>query len=146
MQWIIGPLKNYAVFEGRARRTEFWSFFLVVAGATLLAQYVDALDGVRVPVAAGMGVIEFVVFLMLLLPLVTSGVRRLHDTDRSGWWSLLLYLPYLGWIASQDNQKLMLVSAGALFIGFIALAIPLILPGTPGANRFGNNPRGFADN
>lgn len=146
MQWIVGPLRNYAVFEGRARRTEFWSFFLLILGLTLLARYLDALDGVRVPVAAGMGLIELVVSLMLLLPLITSGVRRLHDTDRSGWWSMLLYIPYLGWIASQQNKQMILVSAGALIVGFVAMAVPLILPGTPGANRYGNNPRGLADN
>ncbi len=146
MQWIVEPLRKYAVFEGRARRTEFWSFFLVFLGVTLLARYFDALDGVRVPVAAGMGVFELVVSLMLLLPLITSGVRRLHDTDRSGWWSLFLYIPYLGWIASEQNQKLLLISAGTLFVGFVALAVPLVLSGTPGANRFGNNPRGLADN
>jgi uncharacterized membrane protein YhaH (DUF805 family) len=143
MQWITGPLRNYAVFTGRSRRTEFWVFALVVGALSLIAHYVDSLDGVIVPVAAGMGVIEFIVSLMLLLPFLAVGVRRLHDADREGWWMLLLYLPYLSGIASRGNASLQLVSAGALVMGAIALFVLLVLPGSPGANRFGNNPRGL---
>lgn len=143
MQWITGPLQNYAVFTGRSRRTEFWGFCVVVGALTLLAKYIDSLDGSRVPVAAGMGIIELVVFLMLLLPFVSVTVRRLHDTDRAGWWVMLLYIPYLSTIAARGNRSLQLVTAGALVMGAIALAVLLIMPGVPGANRFGNNPRGL---
>jgi uncharacterized membrane protein YhaH (DUF805 family) len=143
MQWIIEPLRNYAVFTGRSRRSEFWGFFAIVAAISLLARYVDALDGVRVPVAAGMGIIELVVSLMLLLPFVSCGVRRLHDADREGWWMLLLYIPYLGTLAAQDNKSQQLVAAGAIVVGAVALFVLLVLPGTPGANRYGNNPRGL---
>jgi uncharacterized membrane protein YhaH (DUF805 family) len=140
MRWIIAPLIKYADFAGRALRREFWSFFVLFAGAQLLGHYLDSLNTPVVPVAAGMGMIELVISLVLLLPFVAVGVRRLHDTGRGGWWMLLLYLPYLSGVAAMGNEQLGLLCAGGLVVGAFALFALLLLPGEAGANRFGNDP------
>ncbi len=141
MKYIINCFRNYAVFEGRARRTEFWLFCCLFVGALLLAYYLDTIDGERVPIAAGMGILELSTFMILLLPSLSSGARRLHDSNRSGWWMMLLYIPYLGWILSLNNERAMAASAGGLLVGCIALVILLVLPGDEEENRFGLNPR-----
>jgi uncharacterized membrane protein YhaH (DUF805 family) len=138
---LINPLKNYAGFTGRATRREFWVFALLFAACTLLAHYADAADGERTPIAAGMGLIELLVFLGLLMPFVAVGARRLHDSGRSGWWLLVFYLPYLGFVAAAGNEAATLVAAGAFVIGFIVLVVLLLLSGNGGENRFGPDPR-----
>jgi uncharacterized membrane protein YhaH (DUF805 family) len=76
---------KYADFDGRASRPEFWWFILFVALITA------ALQAVSKPVS--------VVFQIgMLLPCLSAGARRLHDTDKSGWWQLLNLVPVAGWI------------------------------------------------
>jgi uncharacterized membrane protein YhaH (DUF805 family) len=140
MQWIIGPLKKYADFNGRASRSEFWLFLLFVTLLTVAAHFVDGPDGRDVAVAMNMGIVELSVTLLFLLPSITVGVRRLHDTGRSGWWTMLVYLPWLATLVSQSNPALVLASAGALLVGGIAWLILLLLPGEAGENAFGLPP------
>ena len=74
-------LAKYANFNGRARRTEYWWFFLAV----LLGSAVASLIAFRV----------YALFsLATLLPMIAVGARRLHDTNRSGWWQLLALIPF----------------------------------------------------
>jgi uncharacterized membrane protein YhaH (DUF805 family) len=137
MQWIVGPLKRYADFNGRASRMEFWVFLIFGTLLTLAARYFDELDGIRVPIAMGMGTAEAVATLVVLLPTVAVGVRRLHDTGRSGWWTMLIYLPWLATLATVDRPALLLVTAGALIVGGVAWIILMVLPGDPVVNAFG---------
>jgi uncharacterized membrane protein YhaH (DUF805 family) len=77
--------KKYANFDGRASRSEYWWFFLftfLVSMATGIIS--EALSGLF--------------SLAVLLPSLAVGARRLHDTDRSGWFLLLWFIPILGWI------------------------------------------------
>ncbi len=140
MQWIIGPLKKYADFSGRASRREFWLFMLFVTILTVAAHSVDEPDGRNAAVAMNMGIAELSVTLLLLLPSITVGVRRLHDTGRSGWWMMLVYLPWLATLVSQADPALTLASAGALLVGGIAWIVLLLLPGETGENAFGAPP------
>lgn len=73
-------LENYAVFDGRAGRAEYWWFMLFVILAGSVATLVHDVVGA-------------IVLLLLLLPLLAAGARRLHDTGRSGWWQLLTLVP-----------------------------------------------------
>ena len=77
--------KKYADFTGRASRSEFWWFmlllFLVSAGASMISQVVSGLFS-----------------LATLVPSLAAGARRLHDTNRSGWLQLLWIVPVIGWI------------------------------------------------
>lgn len=140
MQWIIGPLKQYADFGGRASRSEFWAFLLFVTLLTVAAHYADGTSGHDVTVAMNMGMIELSVTLLFLLPSITIGVRRLHDSGKSGWWMMLVYLPWLGTLAAGTNQALLIASSGALLAGGIAWIVLLLLPGDAEENAFGAPP------
>lgn len=88
---------KYATFDGRATRSEFWWFALF----TVLA---SAILGMISETASG------VFSLAVLLPSLAVGARRLHDTDRSGWFLLLWLLPVIGWIvvlffATQESKE-----------------------------------------
>jgi uncharacterized membrane protein YhaH (DUF805 family) len=142
MFWVLEPFRKYADFSGRARRTEFFSFALLFLVVQFVAGRIDARSGVIATVAFRMGIVELIVSLLLLLPLVAVGVRRLHDSGRSGWWLLLFYIPYLGWLVSAQNNSGELVSLGALAVGAIATVVLFALPGVPMENRYGPDPRG----
>lgn len=82
-------LTKYVVFSGRARRSEYWWFTLFLLVVYVVAAIVDGLLGTY-PLVYGL------VILGLLLPSIAVGVRRLHDTDRSGWFYLLSLIPLVG--------------------------------------------------
>jgi len=76
---------KYADFNGRATRSEYWWFFLfVVLAGAILSMFGRPLAGVF--------------YLATLLPWLAVAVRRLHDTDRSGWWLLVGFVPLVGTI------------------------------------------------
>lgn len=119
MSWFVKALKNYGVFRGRARRKEYWYFILFyVLGCVILS----AIDGAMAATDQnpGWGVLTAIFVLAMLVPSVSVGVRRLHDTDRSGWWLLLSAIP---------------------LIGTIVLLVFTVQDSQPGENRFGPNPK-----
>ena len=109
MNYYIDAFRNYVNFQGRANRTQFWMFILfnLIAGVILF--------GIAFAVPA-LAFLITVYNLAVFLPSLAICVRRLHDTDRSGWWILLGLIP---------------------LVGGIIMLILYLLPGTPGANRFG---------
>ncbi len=123
MNWYIGVLKKYAVFEGRARRAEYWYFALFNFIAGIVLAILDRTFG-SISAATGVGILGTIYGLAVLIPSLAVSVRRLHDTDRSGWWLLLLFIP---------------------FIGALVILIFMVLDSTPGDNRFGPNPKEAAD-
>ena len=110
---MFEALKKYAEFKGRARRKEYWLFILLYFICYMIAFLIDTVLGTLIIFTA-------IVTLGLLIPLISVGVRRLHDTDRSGWWYLLGFVPFAN----------------------IVLLICFLLDGTPGENRFGPDPKG----
>jgi uncharacterized membrane protein YhaH (DUF805 family) len=111
-------LRKYAVFSGRAARSEFWYFVLFMIIAGIVAQILDAYLFPLHVIARGFGPLSTLTTLALFLPGLAVSVRRLHDIDRTGWW-VLLYLTVIG----------------TLWLIYWACR-----PGTPGANRFGPDP------
>ena len=94
-------LSQYATFSGRARRSEYWWFYLAYVLTYVVAAILDAL--LDVPIFTP------VLFLALLIPTLAVGVRRLHDVGRSGWWLLIGLVPLAGPIvllvfACEDGQ------------------------------------------
>lgn len=88
-------LSKYADFSGRARRSEYWWFFLFNVLVSIVASIIDAILGTR---SGNFGVIEGIASLALLLPGLAVGARRLHDTTKSGWWLLIGLIPCVGLI------------------------------------------------
>lgn len=108
-------LALYATFGGRARRSEFWFFWLFNLLAHAVAGILDAaIFGAASPLNA-------IVSLLLLIPGLAVAVRRLHDGGRSGWWLLIGLVPLLG---------------------IVVLLIWYASRGEDGPNRFGPDPRG----
>ncbi|MGC0952959.1 DUF805 domain-containing protein [Pantoea agglomerans] len=108
-QWYLGVLKKYAVFSGRARRNEYWMF-------TLFNILIAFLLGIFETIIGAGDILSNLYSLAILIPGIAVAVRRLHDTDRSGWW---LLLPIVN-------------------IVFLALE------GQSGTNRFGSDPKEIA--
>ncbi len=101
MNWYIDVLKKYAVFDGRARRTEYWMFVLFNLIVAVVLSLIDRMTGHQI--------LSTLYALAVLLPGVGVGIRRLHDTGRIGWWLLIAFIPLIGAIVLivfmvQDSQ------------------------------------------
>jgi len=83
---------NYANFEGRARRSEYWYFYLFNTVIGLVLKGVDYLIGTEI------GIVGSIYSLAVLVPGLAVLVRRLHDSGKSGWYALLLIFIIIGWI------------------------------------------------
>jgi uncharacterized membrane protein YhaH (DUF805 family) len=118
MEWYLKVLKNYVGFSGRARRKEYWMFTLFNLIALVVMSVLDRMLGLAGE--AGVGILYTVYALAVLLPSLAVSVRRLHDIDKSGWWMLLVLVP---------------------FIGAIVLLVFAVMEGTRGDNRFGADPK-----
>lgn len=104
--WFIKCLKNYANFNGRARRKEFWFFYLGLVICNVLSMIIDAILGTEI-------LFYVITTLALTIPFLAVSARRLHDTNRSGWWYLISLtiigiIPLIIWWAqsgeSNNNQ------------------------------------------
>jgi uncharacterized membrane protein YhaH (DUF805 family) len=90
MHWYIDVLKKYAVFEGRARRQEYWMFALFNIIALIVLAIIGAIIHNMIP--------YFIYAAAIILPTLGVTVRRLHDTGKSGWMVLLGLIPFVGGI------------------------------------------------
>lgn len=84
-------LSDYANFSGRARRSEYWWFYLFTILVSITTSVVDAT--LNTSVDNEIGVAGLIASLALLMPSLAVTARRLHDTDRTGWWMLLPLVP-----------------------------------------------------
>ena len=98
MNWYLKVLKQYADFEGRARRTEYWMFILFNMIFCIVAVILDNLMGLTISPEMPYGVFYFLYCLAVLIPGLAVTVRRLHDTGRSGWMFLICLIPFIGGI------------------------------------------------
>ena len=94
---IIKCFMLYAIFSGRAKRAEFWWFFLFCMIVGLMGSVIDAALGLDAAIG-GNGVFTTLIQLATFFPSIAVGSRRLHDTNRSGWWQLLWIVVFIGWI------------------------------------------------
>lgn len=143
LEYMILPLKRYAEFSGRSRRMEYWSFmlfnFVIIMVLAILAGVIGGATGAFSQAESGdpsalfgflfggFGLVILLYWLAILVPSIAVTVRRFHDRDMSGWWVLgfivLGMIPFIGFVFS------------------IAQIVIMFLPGTPGPNRFGADPK-----
>jgi len=116
-QAITTCLRKYAVFNGRASRSEYWFWVLFRILVIIGLAIVDALA------FSAVYVLSAIAALALFLPSLAVSIRRLHDIDRSGWWFFISFVP---------------------LVGQVVMLIFLCTPGTRGENRFGMGPAGSA--
>ena len=120
MNEYLAVLKKYAVFSGRARRKEYWMFLLLTSIVELALGIIEGILGIAPQ--SKQSVLGSLYALAVIVPSLAVSVRRLHDTDRSGWWLLIGLVPLIGnlvllWFVARDSQ--------------------------PGDNRYGPNPKAF---
>lgn len=105
--WAMKCLKNYVNFSGRARRKEYWYFYLFQILIGLVLGITFGIMGIS---DKGMDVISTLLSLAFLLPTLAVGVRRLHDVNRSGWWMLIAFtiiglIPLFIWLVSETKPE-----------------------------------------
>jgi uncharacterized membrane protein YhaH (DUF805 family) len=118
MKWYLHGLRNYAVFKGRARRREYWIFELTNA-AMVIALFVLAVELGKAGYQYFLS-LPFLYVAAMMVPSLSSLIRRLHDTGRSGWWFWINLVP---------------------LFGPISLLIFTVEDSQPGENRYGPNPK-----
>jgi len=114
MSWYIKVLKNYMGFTGRARRKEIWMFILFNFIFAAVLSLIDRAIG------SNFSILSTIYGLAVLVPSIAVSVRRLHDTNRTGWWVLIGLIP---------------------LIGAIILLIFYVQDSQPGDNQYGPNPK-----
>src|SRR5688572_17106125 len=98
MEWMLMPLKRYAEFSGRSRRKEYWMYLLGLIIVGIVVGLIESALGLG-PVIWLYGPLTALLLVATFVPSLAVGVRRLHDTDRVGWWILLPVVPELGAVA-----------------------------------------------
>jgi uncharacterized membrane protein YhaH (DUF805 family) len=151
IDWAKRPvMEKYADFTGRAPRAEYWWYALALIIVGLVLSIVESITGLKGMVFGIYGPLTALLWLATIVPGVAVGVRRLHDSNRSGWW-MLLVVPYLvvAIVAMRamaaGNLAAMATSGLLALIGMvlcIVLLIFMVLPSSPGKNRYGPNPYG----
>jgi len=157
-QAVRSALSSYATFSGRARRAEYWWFYLFTVLVSLASSALDAVLDTAFDNEAG--VVGAVTGLALLLPTLAVTARRLHDTGRSGWWMLLPVVPLLSTILvgfsaafvtaftagtngapAAAMTVLVVVCLLTTLAGYVTLTVLLCLDSRPGPNRYGPSPK-----
>ena len=119
MNWYLKVLKQYADFNGRARRKEYWMFILFNMIFSIVAMILDNILGIAIG-GIGYGLLYGLYVLAVLIPSIAVAVRRLHDIGKSGWMILISLIP---------------------LIGAIWLLVLLVTDSNSGENEYGPNPK-----
>jgi uncharacterized membrane protein YhaH (DUF805 family) len=139
MEWMLLPLKRYAEFSGRSRRKEYWMFavlniivfivlgFLAAVSLTMTGNVGGMVsgEGGLGAVGGGMGSMVAIALCVLwglavIVPSIAVQVRRFHDQDKSGWWALINFVPY---------------------VGSLIVLVFMLMDGTAGPNKYGADPK-----
>jgi uncharacterized membrane protein YhaH (DUF805 family) len=160
MHYMFLPLRRYAEFRGRSRRTEYWLFWVL----QMILSFVPGLVGALIlgtsfayegePGEAAMmglgaiGLLQLLIGLLLIVPTFSVTVRRLHDTNRSGWW-ILAPLPFVALAImlafTELGEGLSALMMFLMLLGFLVTSVMLfvfmLLDGTRGPNRYGPDPK-----
>lgn len=145
--------KNYFRFSGRAQRAEYWWFYLFTLIATAALTVIDVvLFGIENP-SENFSPAADIFSILVIIPTLALGWRRMHDINRSGWWSLLPILPAI-WMAVAaltlftSDEELTIVGVIAIIIGIIgiiaAIIYVIVLLATDSdrtQNRYGPSPK-----
>lgn len=111
IDWMLMAWRKYADFSGRARRKEYWMYILGYVIVSVVLAIIGSI--------LSTSLLGYAFMLVALVPSIAVGIRRLHDTERSGWWMLLGLIP----------------------LGGLVLLVFFVMEGTRGNNAFGPDPK-----
>ena len=117
MNYFLNAYRNYVDFGSRTTRKEYWMFVLINLIVSIVLTFTEGLLG-------GPGAVSVLYSLAVFIPTLAVSVRRLHDTERSGWWLLIGLIPV---------------------IGVLVLLVFMILEGHSGDNDYGSDPKRISD-
>ena len=161
MSWYGLAITNYFNFNGRARRKEYWMFYLFAIIISIIAMILDIALGIDFTYSTFYGQeslyygpIYTIVALFHIIPMYSITVRRLHDSDRTGWWffgpilamlsAVLIFAMMAGMSYSMNIRLLMYIGGIIAIVGYIgsigvliASFVFMFFDGTKGDNRFG---------
>jgi uncharacterized membrane protein YhaH (DUF805 family) len=120
MQWFLLAVRQYAVFQGRSRRREYW-YFGLFGTLFYLPLLICDLSLHTMFEGTGFGILSGIYTLALLVPSIAVGARRMHDINQSGWLQILNFIPV---------------------IGAFAMLYFTLKDGDVGSNQFGPDPKG----
>jgi|TARA_B110000881_G_scaffold91583_1_gene80377 uncharacterized membrane protein YhaH (DUF805 family) len=115
---VISVLTNWNNFTGRACRSEFWYFCLAVFLVSFIISIIEIATGMVDIESGGTGILNIIVFLLILVPSISVTARRLQDRGWSGWWQLLFFT----------------------IVGSPVILVLNILPAKEDENKWGKNP------
>ena len=118
--------KKYFVFNGRAKRSEYWWFFLFLILASFASQLLDVVV-LGQSFWINYGPINTIVNLILIIPILSAGARRLHDTNKSGWWQLLGLIGLAISYYQKDMLTKGLITSSYFILSFLALGTYILL-------------------
>jgi uncharacterized membrane protein YhaH (DUF805 family) len=123
MNWYLKVLKQYADFNGRARRQEYWMFqlfnILIIFGLFMIGVLFRELTGAEDAVAVSFTLVA-IYLLAVFIPTLAVVVRRLHDQNKSGWFIFMNFIPW---------------------VGGIIMFVFMVSEGTVGSNQYGPDPK-----
>jgi len=149
MNWYFLVFKKYAKLSGRSRRKEYWMFILFNTIISIILSLLDKLFGFDIFSSTNninnSGILSTIYSLATLVPFIAVGVRRLHDTNRSGWFLLLPLAPYLLILLSPFLGKIgfvLIFMSGLTIVVFLIVVIVLLATkGDHGKNYYGSDPK-----
>lgn len=161
IDWAKRPFQKYADFSGRAPRAEFWWYILAIVVAAAVISIIESMLGLS-RVFGPYGPITLILLVATFIPSLAVQTRRLHDTNRSGWWLVAFYLlycvllwsiwPMLGAMSSMDGAVtdpaampamptgIAMFASLAIFVMAIVLIVFWCFEGTKGDNKYGPDP------
>ena len=99
MNWYLKAMNSYATFKGRSTRSEYWYFMLFYILILVMPLILAGFLGLGENGQSIMFIISGILLLIHIIPSLAVSIRRLHDIDKSGWWYLISFIPYIGAIA-----------------------------------------------
>ena len=119
MDWFLVALEKYAAFDGRARRKEYWMFMLFIFIMNMVGIAIDSVA--KLPeIIEGYGAVFTIFNVVVAMPVCAISTRRLHDTNRSESWLLVIFIP---------------------IVGLVIYIILMARAGDPSANKYGPDPK-----
>jgi len=120
MRYYLNALSDYANFNGRASRSEYWFFALYNTIFSFFALRLDKLFDINFDDEIGYGPLTAIYTIAMIIPSLAISVRRLHDVGKSGWMCFIALIP---------------------LIGAIWLLVLMLTDSNPGENEYGANPK-----